>query len=237
MNLGSAGTDDGDCRNSNNDALHRAIYNSDAAGVTYVVAAGNDNSNVAGFVPSAFQQLRRHRKSGCEPHDGGTRRVHSFVVEGRRPQHDFRDEHGVSARGRHCRFRDLRGVLERERAAIGVLLTLDEPTPRCARKRPRRDSVCARDVIGPMSCASSKSNSTRLLTFQPRMYAYAQRSLSPSKTTETGPTISPLAPFRFDVTETGARAARSRRSPHSSAAASPFLRHGTARGRRRRRAD
>ena len=34
-----------------------------------------------------------------------------------------------------------RGVVEREKAAIGVLITLDEPTRRCGRKRPRRAST------------------------------------------------------------------------------------------------
>jgi subtilisin family serine protease len=57
MSLGGAGTDDGNCGNSNNDALHRAICSSVAAGVTYVVAAGNDNSNLAGFVPAAYDEV------------------------------------------------------------------------------------------------------------------------------------------------------------------------------------
>jgi subtilisin len=57
LSLGGAGTDDGNCGNSNNDALHKAICNSVAAGVTYVVAAGNDNSNLAGFVPAAYDEV------------------------------------------------------------------------------------------------------------------------------------------------------------------------------------
>ena len=57
MSLGGAGTDDGNCGNSNNDAMHRAICNSVAAGVTYVVAAGNDNSNLSGFVPAAYNEV------------------------------------------------------------------------------------------------------------------------------------------------------------------------------------
>ena len=44
MSLGGTGSDDGNCGNSNNDALHRAICGSVAAGVTYVVAAGNDKA-------------------------------------------------------------------------------------------------------------------------------------------------------------------------------------------------
>ena len=57
LSLGGAGTDDRNCGNSNNDALHKAICNSVAAGVTYVVAAGNDNSNLAAFVPAAYDEV------------------------------------------------------------------------------------------------------------------------------------------------------------------------------------
>src|SRR5262245_6663649 len=57
MSLGGAGTDDGNCGNTNNDALHQAICNSVAAGVTYVVAAGNDNSDLAAFVPAAYNEV------------------------------------------------------------------------------------------------------------------------------------------------------------------------------------
>ena len=57
MSLGGPGTDDGNCGNSNNDALHKAICGSVAAGVTYVVAAGNDNSNLSGFVPAAYDEV------------------------------------------------------------------------------------------------------------------------------------------------------------------------------------
>jgi subtilisin len=57
MSLGGTGTDDGDCGNTNKDALHKAICGSVAAGVTYVVAAGNSNSNLAGFVPAAYDEV------------------------------------------------------------------------------------------------------------------------------------------------------------------------------------
>jgi subtilisin len=57
MSLGGAGTDDRNCGNSNSDALHKAICKSVAAGVTYVVAAGNDNSDLAGFVPAAYDEV------------------------------------------------------------------------------------------------------------------------------------------------------------------------------------
>jgi len=57
MSLGGSGSDDGNCGNSNNDALHRAICASVAAGVTYVVAAGNSNTNFSGFVPAAYNEV------------------------------------------------------------------------------------------------------------------------------------------------------------------------------------
>ena len=57
MSLGGSGSDDGNCGASNSDALHKAICNSVAAGVTYVVAAGNDNRNLAGYVPAAYDEV------------------------------------------------------------------------------------------------------------------------------------------------------------------------------------
>jgi subtilisin len=57
MSLGGSGSDDGNCGNSNNDALHKAICGSVAAGVTYVVAAGNSNADFAGFVPAAYNEV------------------------------------------------------------------------------------------------------------------------------------------------------------------------------------
>jgi subtilisin family serine protease len=57
MSLGGTGSDDGNCGTTNNDALHKAICGSVAAGVTYVVAAGNSNTNFAGFVPAAYNEV------------------------------------------------------------------------------------------------------------------------------------------------------------------------------------
>ena len=57
MSLGGGGSDDGNCGNSNADALHKAICRSVDAGVTYVVAAGNDNANLAGFSPAAYHEV------------------------------------------------------------------------------------------------------------------------------------------------------------------------------------
>ncbi len=60
MSLGGAGIDDGEtgktCGNTS-DAMRKAICGSVAAGVTYVAAAGNDNANLAGFVPAAYDEV------------------------------------------------------------------------------------------------------------------------------------------------------------------------------------
>ncbi|HEY5902834.1 MAG TPA: S8 family peptidase [Anaerolineales bacterium] len=57
MSLGGTGSDDGNCGNTNNDALHKAICRSVAAGVTYVVAAGNETDNAAKHVPAAYDEV------------------------------------------------------------------------------------------------------------------------------------------------------------------------------------
>jgi subtilisin len=57
MSLGGAGTDDGNCGNTNSDAMHKAICSSVSAGVTYVVAAGNDGANMANSVPASYNEV------------------------------------------------------------------------------------------------------------------------------------------------------------------------------------
>jgi subtilisin family serine protease len=58
MSLGGTGlTDDGNCGLSNNDIIHQAICESVAAGVTYVVAAGNDGKNAATFFPACYDEV------------------------------------------------------------------------------------------------------------------------------------------------------------------------------------
>ncbi len=57
MSLGGSGSDDGNCGNTNNDAMHKAICNSVSAGVTYVVAAGNSGADLKGFVPAAYDEV------------------------------------------------------------------------------------------------------------------------------------------------------------------------------------
>jgi len=57
MSLGGGGADDGNCGNTNGDAMHKAICNSVAAGITYVVAAGNETDNAANHVPAAYDEV------------------------------------------------------------------------------------------------------------------------------------------------------------------------------------
>jgi subtilisin family serine protease len=54
MSLGGGGSSDNNCGNTNGDALHKAICKSRDAGITYVVAAGNDGNNASNFVPAAY---------------------------------------------------------------------------------------------------------------------------------------------------------------------------------------
>jgi subtilisin family serine protease len=49
--------DDGNCGHTNNDALHVAICNSVAKGITYVVGAGNESNDFATNVPAAYDEV------------------------------------------------------------------------------------------------------------------------------------------------------------------------------------
>jgi subtilisin len=57
MSLSGSGSDDGNCGNTNNDPVHRAICSSVAAGITYVVAAGNQSDNAANRIPAAYDEV------------------------------------------------------------------------------------------------------------------------------------------------------------------------------------
>jgi len=57
MSLGGTGSSDGNCGDVNGDALHKAICRSVAAGVTYVVAAGNGSADLKDFVPAAYEEV------------------------------------------------------------------------------------------------------------------------------------------------------------------------------------
>ena len=73
MSLGGSGSNDNNCGNTNADALHKAICNSTAAGVTYVVAAGNSAADFAGFVPAAYPEaLTVTAMSDSDGSPGGT---------------------------------------------------------------------------------------------------------------------------------------------------------------------
>jgi subtilisin len=54
MSLSGSGTTDNNCGYSNNDPLHKAICNSVAKGVTYVVAAGNNGLDASNYVPASY---------------------------------------------------------------------------------------------------------------------------------------------------------------------------------------
>ena len=57
MSLGGSGSDDGNCGNTNQDAMHKAICRSVAAGITYAVAAGNDSEDAANSTPAAYDEV------------------------------------------------------------------------------------------------------------------------------------------------------------------------------------
>jgi subtilisin family serine protease len=57
MSLGGSGSNDGNCGNTNHDPFHQAICRSVAAGVTYVVAAGNSAVSLDTFVPAAYPEV------------------------------------------------------------------------------------------------------------------------------------------------------------------------------------
>ena len=57
MSLGGGGEDDGNCGNTNDDALHQAICASVDAGITYAVAAGNDSADAAESTPAAYDEV------------------------------------------------------------------------------------------------------------------------------------------------------------------------------------
>jgi len=54
MSLGGSGISDNNCGYSNNDPFHQAICTSVATGITYVVAAGNDATDVSSKVPAGY---------------------------------------------------------------------------------------------------------------------------------------------------------------------------------------
>ncbi|HEX4813167.1 MAG TPA: S8 family serine peptidase [Nonomuraea sp.] len=56
MSLGGSGEDTGSC-GAGDDAMHAAICRAVDAGVTFVVAAGNDSADAKGFTPAAYDEV------------------------------------------------------------------------------------------------------------------------------------------------------------------------------------
>jgi len=54
MSLGGGGSSDNNCGIDNNDAMHAAICKSRDAGVTYVVAAGNEGADTLNSIPASY---------------------------------------------------------------------------------------------------------------------------------------------------------------------------------------
>jgi subtilisin len=57
MSLVGGGSDDGNCGNTNADAEHKAICNATAAGVTFVVSAGNGTGDLGKTIPAAYNEV------------------------------------------------------------------------------------------------------------------------------------------------------------------------------------
>jgi subtilisin family serine protease len=57
VSIETPGSDDNNCGNTNNDTLHMAICSSVAAGVTYVVAAGNSHIDAANVRPASYNEV------------------------------------------------------------------------------------------------------------------------------------------------------------------------------------
>ena len=57
LSLGGLGRDDDNCGQTNRDAMHIAICASVAAGVVYVVSAGNENRDIERVVPAAYDEV------------------------------------------------------------------------------------------------------------------------------------------------------------------------------------
>jgi len=57
MSITGGGSDDGNCGATNGDSEHKAICSSVAAGVTYVVSAGNAKADFARSVPAAYPEV------------------------------------------------------------------------------------------------------------------------------------------------------------------------------------
>ncbi len=57
LSLGGVGSDDGKCGEADKDVLHQAICKSVKAGITYVVAAGNEHEDASKLIPAAYEEV------------------------------------------------------------------------------------------------------------------------------------------------------------------------------------
>jgi len=57
MSITGAGADDGACGNANNDSWHKALCASVAAGITWVVSAGNATAGFEKTIPAAYSEV------------------------------------------------------------------------------------------------------------------------------------------------------------------------------------
>src|SRR4051795_4223414 len=57
MSIVGSGKNDGNCGITNKDVEHQAICRSTAAGVTYVAAAGNSKTDMAGTIPASYPEV------------------------------------------------------------------------------------------------------------------------------------------------------------------------------------
>lgn len=57
MSLGGPGSDDGNCGNTNGDAVHKAICGSVANGIVYAVAAGNSTADATNYRPASYDEV------------------------------------------------------------------------------------------------------------------------------------------------------------------------------------
>ena len=57
MSISGPGSNDGDCGRTNGDVLHQAICGSVAAGISYVVSAGNSGVDLASVVPASYPEV------------------------------------------------------------------------------------------------------------------------------------------------------------------------------------
>ena len=132
MSLGGAGDDDGNCGATNDDAMHAAICESVAAGVTFVVAAGNDSADASDVHPGGVRRGHHRERAGRLQRPARWRRavhlprrrrrhvrrllelrrrrrpdrpgrLHQLHLDARRLQHDLRHVDGQPARRGRCR--------------------------------------------------------------------------------------------------------------------------------------